>query len=138
MATVDGILIEAWRRGLRVGNPDRFLHAAEPACKRVVLAIVTLVAATVMESCQPEALEGIKFAWFDRFDVGLSHGEEPINIGMIIACSSQVRQILGDRRGARASWAPNIYGVRTKNGEGVLVQRPNISARDVVKEPVPA
>ena len=78
MAMVDGILIAAWRKALLVGNPRRFLRAGELACKRVVLAIATLVIATVMASCQPDA--GIKFGWFYRMVVELSYGDEPLNI----------------------------------------------------------
>jgi hypothetical protein len=73
-----------------------------------------------------------------RFNVELSHGDQPINIEIIIAYGSEARQILGEGRSARAVWAPYIYGVRTRSGEGVLVQSPNVCDRDVVKEPVPA
>ena len=103
-----------------------------------MLAIVTLVLATALASCQPATSEGIKFSWFYRFNVELSHGDEPINIEIIIACGSEARQIPGEGRSSRAIWAPYIYGVRTKNGEGVLVQSPNVCDRDVVREPVPA
>ena len=67
--------------------------------------------------------------------VELSHGGEPLNIEVIIGCGSEERQILGEGRSVRAVWAPYIYGVRTKNGEGVLVQSPNICDRDLAKEP---
>ncbi|MET3845357.1 hypothetical protein [Bradyrhizobium sp. OAE829] len=135
MAMMGGILMAAWRRALRVSG---FLHIVESTCKRTMLAIVTLVLATALASCQPATSEGIKFSWFYRFNVELSHGDEPINIEIIIACGAEARQIPGEGRSSRAIWAPYIYGVRTKNGEGVLVQSPNVCDRDVVKEPVPA
>jgi hypothetical protein len=138
MAIVDGILMAAWRWALRLSDRCGCLHIVESTCKRVVLAIVPLVFATALASCQPNASEGIKFGWFYRMVVDLSYGDEPLNIEVIIGCGSQERQILGEGRSVRAIWAPYIYGVRTKNGEGVLVQSPNICDRDLAKQPMPA
>jgi hypothetical protein len=123
---------------MRVGLLIRSLHIANFAYKGVARALLTLIIAAAMASCQPNASEGIKFGWFYRMVVELSHGGEPLNIEVIIGCGSQERQILGEGRSVRAIWAPYIYGVRTKNGEGVLVQSPNICDRDLVKQPMPA
>ena len=112
--------------------------AANLVRKAVVLASSSLFLLAVLAGCQPATSEGIKFGWFYRMVVELSHGGEPLNIEVIIGCGSQVRQIPGEGRSARAIWAPYIYGVRTKNGEGVLVQSPNICDRELAKQPMPA
>lgn len=107
---------------------------ATRALPMILLAAVILGLA----GCGPTGSDGIRFGWFYRVVVELSHGDEPLNIEVIIACGSQARQIMGEGRSARAIWAPYIYGVRTGNGEGVLVQSPNVCDRDVTKEPLPA
>jgi len=135
MGSSGGMSTAAWRRALQVSNLCEFLHIVESTCKRAVLAVVTLVFATALASCQPD---GIKFGWFYRMVVELSYDGEPLNIEVIIGCGSEERQILGEGRSVRAVWAPYIYGVRMKSGEGVLVQSPNICYRDLAKQPMPA
>ncbi|WP_354067307.1 hypothetical protein [Bradyrhizobium sp. OAE829] len=112
--------------------------AANLVRKGVVLASSSLFLLAALAGCQPATSEGIKLGWFYRMVVELSHGGEPLNIEVIIGCGSQERQILGEGRSVRAIWAPYIFGVRTKNGEGVLVQSPNVCDRDFAKEPIPA
>ncbi|MGJ4947300.1 hypothetical protein [Bradyrhizobium sp. HKCCYLS20291] len=108
--------------------------------KRLLSLTLMVGLALGLAACGPSQSQsdGIKFGWFYRMVVDLSHGDEPLSIEVVIACGSQVRQILGEGRSARALWAPYIYGVRTGNGEGVLVQSPNVCDRDVTKKPVPA
>ena len=91
-----------------------------------------------MASCGQSQGDDLKFGWFYRMVVELDHGDEPLNIEVVIACGSQARQILGEGRSARAVWAPYIYGVRARNGEGVLVQSPNICGRKLDEQPMPA
>jgi hypothetical protein len=103
------------------------------------MVITSLICATfALVGCGPTEKDLIKFGWFYRFVVELSYEDEPLTIEVIIACGSQVRQIMGEGRSARALWAPYIYGVRVKDGHGVLVQSPNVCDRDVNKNPVPA
>ena len=106
--------------------------------RAVVLAASLLFFLTVLAGCRLDAAEGVRFGWFYRMVVELSYGGEPLNIEVIIGCGSQERQILGEGRSVRALWAPYIYGVRVKNGEGVLVQSPNICDRELDKAPMPA
>ncbi|MBR1280558.1 hypothetical protein JQ597_00740 [Bradyrhizobium sp. AUGA SZCCT0177] len=121
-----------------MANAGVMSTAAADLVRKAVLLASSLLFLAALSGCQPGTSEGIKFGWFYRMVVELSHGGEPLNMEVIIGCGSQVRQIPGEGRSARAIWAPYIFGVRTKNGEGVLVQSPNICDRDVVKEPVPA
>ena len=121
-----------------MANAGVMSTAAANLVRKAVVLASSLLFLAVLAGCQPATSEGIKFGWFYRMIVELSHGGEPLNIEVIIGCGSQVRQILGEGRSARAIWAPYIYGVRTKNGEGVLVQSPNVCDRDVAKEPIPA
>jgi hypothetical protein len=103
------------------------------------MVIASLICATfALVGCGPTEKDPIKFGWFYRFVVELSYEDEPLTIEVIIACGSQVRQIVGEGRSARALWAPYIYGVRVKDGHGVLVQSPNVCDRDVNMKPVPA
>jgi hypothetical protein len=111
---------------------------ANVARRAAVLAGASLFFLTVLAGCRLDAAEGVKFGWFYRMVVELSYGGEPLNIEVIIGCGSQERQILGEGRSVRALWAPYIYGVRVKNGEGVLVQSPNICDRELDKAPMPA
>lgn len=94
--------------------------------------------AFVLAGCEPTGKTALKFGWFYRFIVELSYNDEPLNIEVIVACGSQARHILGEGRSVRAIRAPYIYGVRTKDGHGVLVQTPDICYRDVTKDPIPA
>ncbi len=112
--------------------------AAKLVRKAVVLAASSLFFLTVLAGCPLDASEGVRFGWFYRMVVELTYGGEPLNIEVIIGCGSQERQILGEGRSVRALWAPYIYGVRVKNGEGVLVQSPNICGRELAKQPMPA
>jgi hypothetical protein len=100
--------------------------AANLARKTVILAALLLLFSAVLAGCRLDAAESVKFGWFYRMVVELTYGGEPLNIEVIIGCGSQERQILGEGRSVRAIWAPYIYGVRVKTGEGVLVQSPNI------------
>jgi hypothetical protein len=112
--------------------------AANVARRAVLVASLLFLFTAVLASCRLDASEGIRFGWFYRMVVELSYGGEPLNIEVIIGCGSQERHILGEGRSVRAIWAPYIYGVRVKNGEGVLVQSPNICDRELDKAPMPA
>src|SRR4051812_29637890 len=112
--------------------------AADVARRTVVLAVSSLFCLAVLAGCRLDASEGVRFGWFYRMVVELSYGGEPLNIEVIIGCGSQERHILGEGRSVRALWAPYIYGVRVKTGEGVLVQSPNICDRELDKAPMPA
>ncbi|WP_093758673.1 hypothetical protein [Tardiphaga sp. OK245] len=70
--------------------------------------------------------------------VELSHAGQPLTIDVVIGCGSEVRQIIGEARSARSIWAPYIFGIRAGNGEGVLVQSPNICDRKLDQQPMPA
>jgi hypothetical protein len=98
---------------------------------------LVLLAFLGLTGCKSDASDGYKFGWFFRMVVELSYGGEPLNIDVVIGCGTQARQILGEGRSARAIWAPYIFGVRTKTGEGVLVQTPSICLRDLAKQPMP-
>jgi hypothetical protein len=105
--------------------------------RAVVLISSSLFFLAVLAGCRLDAAEDVKFGWFYRMVVELIYGGEPLNIDVIIGCGSQERQILGEGRSVRALWAPYIYGVRVKTGEGVLVQSPNICDRELAKAPMP-
>ncbi|UZE47060.1 hypothetical protein ONR75_18850 [Rhodopseudomonas sp. P2A-2r] len=105
---------------------------------RAIFTVLLASAILGLAGCGPSERDDFKFGWFYRMVVELDHGDEPLNIEVIIACGSQVRQILGEGRSARGVWAPYIYGVRTSNGEGVLVQSPNVCNRELAKQPMPA
>jgi hypothetical protein len=111
--------------------------AADVARRAVVLAASSLFFLAVLAGCRLDASEDIKFGWFYRMVVELSYGGKPLNIEVIIGCGSQERHILGEGRSVRAIWAPYIYGVRVKTGEGVLVQSPNTCDRELDKAPMP-
>lgn len=105
-------------------------------CTLVIAALTSIALATT--GCEPTGRDTVKFGWFYRMVVELSHAGQPLTIDVVIGCGSEVRQILGEARSARSIWAPYIFGVRTGNGEGVLVQSPNICDRKLDQQPMPA
>jgi hypothetical protein len=62
--------------------------AANLVRKTVVLVASLLFFLTVLAGCRLDASEGIRLGWFYRMVVGLSYGGEPLNIEVIIGCSS--------------------------------------------------
>lgn len=108
------------------------------AAARILLIVVLAGLALVTTGCEPTGRDTVKFGWFYRMVVELSHAGQPLTIDVVIGCGSEVRQILGEARSARSIWAPYIFGIRAGNGEGVLVQSPNICGRKLDQQPMPA
>jgi hypothetical protein len=105
----------------------------------IAAALFICVAAAVVGHAVGRAADAppYKYSWFYRFVVELVEEGEPLTIEVIIGCGTQERHILGEGRSARAVWGPYIYGVRAKDGHGVLVQSPNVCDRDIARNPVP-
>lgn len=110
--------------------------------KRISVAVVLCICAALgvasRAAGEPADTAPYKYGWFYRFTVDLIVEDEPLTIEVIVGCGTQIRQIPGEGRSARAVWSPYIYGVRTKDGHGVLVQSPDVCGLDVTKKPVPA
>lgn len=116
-----------------------FVATRRDVASRAISLVFVLASAILgLPGCIPSERDEPKFGSFYRMSVELSHGDEPLNIEVIIGCGSEVRQILGEGRSARGLWAPYIFGVRARNGEGVLVQSPDICGRELAKQPMPA
>lgn len=69
-----------------------------------------------------------------RVTVSLIHEQdEPVEIDVIIGCRTELRQILGESVSGRMVRVPYTYGVRTKDGQAVIMQTPNICGEDPAK-----
>jgi hypothetical protein len=141
LGAFDDLTTVGWlpsRQLLMVAGEYLFAATMRDVAVRAMSLVLLASAILGLAGCGPSERDDFKFGWFYRMIVELDHGDEPLNIEVIIACGSQVRQILGEGRSARSVWAPYIYGVRASNGEGVLVQSPNVCNRELAKQPMPS
>lgn len=141
LGAFDDLTTVGWlpsRQLLMLAGECFFVATMRDIASRAVSLILLVLPILGLAGCNPSERNEPKFGSFYRMSVELSHGNEPLNIEVIIGCGSEVRQILGEGRSARGLWAPYIFGVRARNGEGVLVQSPDICGRELAKQPMPA